>query len=155
MAAMSINYAYAFTPPHKVIKSDTTYLRNPKSKTALKSSYLKNGLHLAMPPLKPAATSSLKVSVSHADEKILNNVQVFPNPVTDQINLKFSVSRNAIVSVKIMDLLGNEVISIFSQRVDMGEKNFSYSLSNKLSSGFYFVRIVAGTESVIRRISVL
>ena len=53
-----------------------------------------------------------------------------------------------------MDVLGNDLLNVFQQRVDLGEQKFSYSISNKLSRGFYFVKIVAGTESVIKRISV-
>ena len=82
-------------------------------------------------------------------------MQVYPNPVTDQVNLKYEISRNANVTIKILDVLGNDIITIFNQRVDAGEKLAYYNLNGKLSRGFYFIRIVAGTESVIKRISVL
>jgi hypothetical protein len=55
----------------------------------------------------------------------------------------------------VVDVLGNEIITLYSQRAEPGEKTFSYQLNNKLSRGFYFLRVVAGTESVIKRISVL
>jgi hypothetical protein len=134
-------------------RSDTTY-RVTKSKNG-KPSYLKNGLHLVLPPLKPAVTSTVKVSVSRPDDKLLNDVQLYPNPVTDQLNLKYSVSRNANVTIKIMDVLGNDITTVFNQRVDVGDHNINYPINNKLTRGFYFVRVVAGTESVIKRISVL
>jgi len=89
------------------------------------------------------------------DDKLLTDVQVYPNPVTDQINIKYVLSRNALVTVKVMDVLGNEVITLVSQRIGSGEQSFTYPISNKLSRGFYFIRVVAGTESVIKRISVL
>jgi len=54
-----------------------------------------------------------------------------------------------------MDVLGNEVLTVFSDRVDLGEQKITYPLNNKLSRGFYFLRIAAGTESVIKRINVL
>jgi hypothetical protein len=93
--------------------------------------------------------------VSHPEDKLLNDVQLYPNPVTDQINLKYSISRNTNVTIKIMDVLGNDITTLFSQRVDSGDHNINYPINNKLSRGFYFVRVVAGTESVIKRISVL
>jgi hypothetical protein len=80
---------------------------------------------------------------------------VYPNPITDQINLKLALSRNSIVTVKVMDVLGNDVVTLLAQRVESGEQNFSYPLNSKLARGFYFIRVVAGTESVIKRISVL
>ncbi|MDB5109071.1 MAG: hypothetical protein JWR67_185, partial [Mucilaginibacter sp.] len=93
--------------------------------------------------------------VARPDDKLLSNVEVYPNPITDQINLKYIISRNSNVSIKMMDVLGNNIITLFSQRVEPGEQTFSYALNNKLSRGFYFIRVVAGTEFVIRRISVL
>jgi len=147
--AISLNYAFAFKSP----KTDTTYLHLLKPKST-KNGY-KNTLHLVLPPLKPAVISTTKVSVAKPDDKLLNNVQVFPNPVTDQINLKYDLSRYSNVTIKVMDVLGNDIITLSSQRVEPGEKNFSYALNSKLTKGFYFVRVVAGTESVIKRFYVL
>ncbi|HMG09904.1 MAG TPA: T9SS type A sorting domain-containing protein [Mucilaginibacter sp.] len=149
-----MNFAFASEIKTHHSKSDTTYLRVSKGKST-KPSYLKNGLHLVLPPLKPAVTSSVKVSVSRPEDKLLNDVQLYPNPVTDQINLRYSISRNTNVTIKIMDVLGNDITTLFSQRVDSGDHNVNYPINNKLSRGFYFVRVVAGTESVIKRISVL
>jgi hypothetical protein len=157
--AIFMNFAFAVgvTPSKKndpnKNRSDTTY-RVTKSKTG-KPSYLKNGLHLVLPPFQPAVTSTVKVNVSRPDGKLLNDVQLYPNPVTDQLNLKYSVSRNANVTIKIMDVLGNDITTVFNQRVDVGDHNINYPINNKLTRGFYFVRVVAGTESVIKRISVL
>lgn len=152
--AIFMNLAFVTEVKSARFHSDTTYLRVSKGK-ATKNSYLKNGLHLVLPPLKPAVTSSVKVSVSRPEDKLLNDVQLYPNPVTDQINLKYTISRNTNVTIKIMDVLGNDITTMFSSRVDSGDHNINYPINNKLTRGFYFVRVVAGTESVIKRISVL
>lgn len=149
--ALTINIAFAF----QANRSDTTLHLTKTKLGGTKSSYPKNGLHLALPPLKPAVTSTAKINVIRTDDKLLTDVQVYPNPVTDQINVKYVLSRNALVTVKVMDVLGNEVITLVSQRIGSGEQSFTYPISNKLSRGFYFIRVVAGTESVIKRISVL
>jgi len=151
--AIAILMNFAFTDGIKSAGTDTTYLHLLKSKS--NKNTFRNSLHLVLPPIRPAVISTTKVSVYKPDDKLLNNVQVYPNPVTDQINLKYDLSRNSNVTIKIMDVLGNDIITLFSQRVDPGEKTFNYSLSSKLTRGFYFVRVVAGTESVIKRISVL
>ncbi|MBV8389634.1 MAG: T9SS type A sorting domain-containing protein [Mucilaginibacter sp.] len=149
--ALTINIAFAY----QANKSDTTlHLAKTKIVTT-KSTYSKAGLHLALPPLKPAITSTAKINVIRTDDKLLTDVQVYPNPVTDQINIKYVLSRNALVTVKVMDVLGNDVMTLVSQRIGSGEQSFTYPISNKLSRGFYFIRVVAGTESVIKRISVL
>jgi len=150
-AAILMNFAFANSVAYS--QTDTTYLHLLKPKPT--KSYFKSGLHLVLPPIKPAAISTQKVSVYKPDDKLLNNVQVFPNPVTDQITLKFDLSRYSNVTIKIVDVLGNDIATLFSQRVEPGEKNFNYPLNSKLSRGIYFIRIVAGTESVIKRIWVL
>lgn len=147
---VSMNYAFASAVSNQ---DSTSIIRKPKSS---KTSYLKSGLSFSLPPLKPGVVSTTKVNVSRPDDKLLNNVQVYPNPVTtDLINVKYEVSRNTNVTIKIVDVLGNDLITIFSQRVETGDQKFSYSLNNKLSRGFYFVRIMAGTESTIKRVSIL
>jgi hypothetical protein len=150
---MSVNFAFAGGSKKS---TDTTTLRVQKNKLLnSKTPYSKNSLHLALPPLKPAATSATKINVIRTDDKLLTDVQVYPNPITDQINIKYMLSRNAIVTVKVMDVLGNDVITLLSQRIGSGEQTFSCPVNNRLSRGFYFVRVVAGTESIIKRISVL
>ena len=149
---MSTNLAHA--GPIVVKKPDTVHLQKGKLISS-KSPYSKTGLHLTLPPLKPAATSTARINVIRTDDKLLNDVQVYPNPITDQINIKYVLSRNALVTVKVMDVLGNNIMTLLSQRIGSGEQSFTYPVNNKLSRGFYFIRVVAGTESVIKRISVL
>ena len=146
-----MNYTLVSAAPQQ--KTDTTLLHIFKAKNNRAAQ--KNTLHLVLPPLKPAVISTARVYAARADDKLLNNVQVFPNPVTDYINLKYGLSRSSNVTIKVMDVLGNDIIILFSQRIEPGEKSFSYPLNSKLTRGFYFVRIVAGPESVIKRISVL
>ncbi len=134
-------------------QSDTSYAHLLKLKSG--KSVNKSTLHLVLPPLKPAVISTTKVNAYKSDDKVLNNVEVYPNPVTDQINLKYELSRYATVNIKILDVLGNDIITLYSQRAEPGEKTFSYALNNKLNRGFYFVRIMAGNESIIKRISKL
>ena len=129
--------------------------------------FLKYGIKVNVVPFKPkpvqvksAPTSSSTVSVNNLKkdddgEKVLNNVKVYPNPVADQINLTYNVNKDSNVIIKIMDLLGNEVITLFNQRISAGEQTNSFSLSSRLNSGFYFIRMIVGTETVIKRISVL
>jgi len=149
--ALTINIAFAF----QANRSDTTVHLAKTKLGGTRSSYPKNGLHLALPPLKPAVTSNAKINLVRTDDKLLTDVQVYPNPVTDQINLRYDLSRNTNVTIKIVDMLGNDVATIFSQRVESGDQKFTYIINNKLSRGFYFLRIIAGTESTIKRLSVL
>jgi hypothetical protein len=144
---------FAFSSAMSYQRSDTSILHFLKPKSTKNS--FKNSLHLVLPPIRPAVISTTKVSIAKPDDKLLTNVQVYPNPVTDQINLKYEISRSSNVTIKVVDVLGNELITLYSQRVEPGEKVVSYQLNSKLTKGFYFLRVVAGTESVIKRISIL
>ncbi|HWZ36071.1 MAG TPA: T9SS type A sorting domain-containing protein [Mucilaginibacter sp.] len=149
--AMAIFMNYASATPIKQKASDTIsyYLLKKKQKKSLLP-----GMNLSIPPIKPNTTST--AHVVPATEKLLSNVEVYPNPViTDQINLKYMISRNSNVTIKMVDVLGNEVMTLFSQRVEPGEQMLNRSISSKINRGFYFIRVIAGTESVIKRITLL
>jgi len=88
-------------------------------------------------------------------EKILTVVKVYPNPVDDQINITLKLERETILTIKIMDLLGNEVITLSNERYPSGETTKSFNIPNRLNSGIYFLRVVAGGETSVKRISVL
>lgn len=87
-------------------------------------------------------------------EKLINNVKVFYNPVAEQITLNFTLSQQNTVVIKVMDALGNEVLNLMNGRLDAGLQSLSFDTDGKLSTGFYFVRVSSGTETVVKRISV-
>jgi len=105
-------------------------------------------------PFLPLMTNMQGVSTTE-NEKLLSNVKIFPNPVSDQINLSFKLSKDINVSIKVMDALGNEVTTLLSQRLTAGEQNNSFNIGNKLNQGFYFIRVIAGSETIIKRVEVL
>lgn len=123
-----------------------------------RTSYLKNGFKINLLPLKAIQNQAIvpKQTVVRPDnEKLLTDVMIYPNPITDKINMTYNIKKNTNVSIKIMDILGNDVLTLMSQRVEAGEQKNTFQLSNRISPGFYFVRIIVGTEPFIKRISIL
>jgi hypothetical protein len=88
-------------------------------------------------------------------DKILANVKVYPNPVSDYLNMTYSISKDSNVTIRIMDVLGNEITTLFSERQSTGEHSNTFSISSRISSGFYFIRVSVGSEIITKRISVL
>jgi len=88
------------------------------------------------------------------DDKTVSNVKVYPNPVSDLLNLSYHVNKKANVTIKVMDVLGNEITTLLSQRVAAGEQSNTFYIANKLNSGVYFIRLMVGNESIVKRISV-
>src|SRR5438094_9488110 len=83
----------------KPLRSDTTKLVKVFANKNDKS-YIKNGIHISLPPLKPNVTiyanknDSRLIPTRFESYKLLSTVQVYPNPITDQINLRYHISRN-------------------------------------------------------------
>lgn len=94
-------------------------------------------------------------NVNTETDKLLSSVKVFPNPVVDQISLSYRLGKQSSISIKVMDALGNEVMTLLQQELDAGPQSHVFETNNKLANGFYFIRVSAGTETVIKRISVL
>ncbi|MGB4774489.1 MAG: T9SS type A sorting domain-containing protein [Daejeonella sp.] len=161
LAWSSITYA------NRVV-SDTDSIKNKaKGYTKItdtrfpKSQEFSSGVILSFIPFKPNPVKasnnspSVKPLITVVDDKILNNVRVYPNPVSDQLNLSYRINKDSNVTIKLMDVLGNEITTLFSQKMFAGEQNNSFNIASRLNTGYYFVRIIAGNEAIIKRISVL
>lgn len=116
--------------------------------SVLKSSFRSNTLSNKA-PVKTLNTLNAEV------QSPLDNVKIYPNPVTDQLNLTYNLKKESNVNIKLLDVLGNEIMVLLSKKVPAGEQTNTFYLDSKLSSGFYFVRVTVDSESMIKRISVL
>ncbi|MFC3562385.1 T9SS type A sorting domain-containing protein [Pedobacter jamesrossensis] len=88
-------------------------------------------------------------------DKLLTIVKIYPNPVEDQLNIILSLNRDTPVNIKIIDLLGNEVVTLSNERLNAGEQTKSFAIPSRLNAGIYFLKVVAGAETQVKRISVL
>ncbi|MES2419495.1 MAG: T9SS type A sorting domain-containing protein [Bacteroidota bacterium] len=87
--------------------------------------------------------------------KILTVLKVYPNPVGEQLNINLRLDRETILSIKITDLLGNDVVTLINERTPAGEQTKTFTIPTKLNAGIYFLRILAGGEPKVLKISVL
>ncbi len=129
----------------------------PKAKIVSKVPQIKANIQ----PYKPSnlgynpANSPISAVSGSKPGKILTVLKVYPNPVSDQINISLRLEREIMLSVKITDLLGNDVVRLANERVSAGEQTKTYSIPNKLNTGMYFLKIEAGGEPKWMKISVL
>ncbi|MGE5411055.1 MAG: T9SS type A sorting domain-containing protein, partial [Clostridiales bacterium] len=76
--------------------------------------------------------------------------QNYPNPFNPQTTIKYSIPKAGIVSLRIYDILGNEVATLINEVKSPGTYNISFDAGKyRLSSGVYIYRIQANdyTES--------
>lgn len=79
--------------------------------------------------------------------------QNFPNPFNPSTIIKFSLPNQAKVSLKIYDVLGNEVASLIDEVKQAGTYEINYKTT--LASGIYFYRLQADNFSETKRMLLL
>ena len=76
--------------------------------------------------------------------------QNYPNPFNPATIISFSIPENSFVSLKIYDVLGNEVSELVNEIKEKGNYNVSFDASN-LSSGIYFYTLKANSYSTTKK----
>jgi hypothetical protein len=78
--------------------------------------------------------------------------QNYPNPFNPTTVISYSLSENSFVTLKVYDVIGNEVATLVSEKQNSGIYNYQFSTVNyQLSSGVYFYKIEAGSFSAVKR----
>lgn len=94
-----------------------------------------------------------RIETESAD-KIITDVKASYNPVVGQIVVSFKLAKQSQVTIKLMDALGNEVLNLHAGNLDEGNQNHLFDTNEKVSPGFYFLRVASGSETIIKRISI-
>ena len=68
----------------------------------------------------------------------------YPNPFNPSTKINYSVPMRSIVSLKIFDLLGNQVSELVNREIEPGTYDINFNAIN-LPSGVYFYRLRAGS----------
>jgi hypothetical protein len=95
---------------------------------------------------------------SNAIEVVINGPvqfaldQNYPNPFNPATTIKYQISENSLVSLKVYDILGNEVAILVDETQEAGSYEISF-IASSLSSGVYFYRIEAGGFSAMKKMS--
>jgi hypothetical protein len=94
------------------------------------------------------ATSAPEVGETLPSEYSLS--QNYPNPFNPSTQITFSVPEAGMVSVKVYNLVGQEVATLFDNNMAAGSKTITFDASS-LSSGIYFYKMSAGTYTATRK----
>ncbi|MCL5030455.1 MAG: putative Ig domain-containing protein [Bacteroidetes bacterium] len=74
--------------------------------------------------------------------------QNFPNPFNPSTTIKYSIPQSSFVTIKIYDVLGNEIETMVNKQQPAGSYSIRFSINNKqLSSGIYFYQLRASVLS--------
>jgi len=93
------------------------------------------------------AGSPLPVGISQQgsiveDYKLYQN---YPNPFNPKTNIKYQISNNGIVLLKVYNILGDEIATLVNEKQNAGTYEVQFATNqfsnNHLSSGIYFYRL--------------
>ena len=95
--------------------------------------------------------------VNKSDSNIPNNfalLQNYPNPFNPSTEIKYSIPKSGIVTLKVYNLLGQEVATLVNQEQKSGNYVVNFDAS-KLASGVYMYRIEANGFSLTKKMALL
>ena len=80
--------------------------------------------------------------------------QNYPNPFNPTTNIKFSVPQQGKFTVRVFDLLGREVATLFNGVVNAGVHSVTFN-GDKLSSGIYFYNLVGDKVNITKKMMLI
>ncbi|MFA5803479.1 MAG: N-acetylmuramoyl-L-alanine amidase [Melioribacteraceae bacterium] len=82
--------------------------------------------------------------------------QNYPNPFNPETVISYQLPENSFVTLKIFDVLGNEVAILVNESQQAGKHNYELGIRNyELSSGIYFYQLRAGDFIQTKKMIVL
>ncbi len=79
-------------------------------------------------------------------------LKLAPNPTTDKLTLKFSLTQPCWVTVKLFDPSGRKIATPYNQRCPSGERIVIINLPATLSSGVYFLILEAVGRHIAKKV---
>ena len=80
--------------------------------------------------------------------------QNYPNPFNPATTIKFQVAKDGFVSLKVYDILGNEVETLVNEYINRGSYNVKFNGAG-LASGIYFYKLQTGSYSAVKKLMLL
>ncbi len=82
--------------------------------------------------------------------------QNYPNPFNPSTNIKYNIPVSGFVTLKVYNILGNEVANLVNTNQTAGEYSIDFNTSSlNLSSGVYFYKLTAGEFTDVKKMSLI
>jgi hypothetical protein len=80
--------------------------------------------------------------------------QNYPNPFNPTTNISFSIQQSGLVTLKVFNILGQEVAILVNQNMQPGKYSVDFNAS-ELSSGVFVYQLTAGTYTSTKKMMLL
>lgn len=123
-----LSNSISYYSSHEII-SDTLYIGTGSSSGVWKRALSDFGI-----------TNIFNEFIGPSSVKLYQN---YPNPFNPSTTISYQLSVGGMVSLKVFDVLGNEVANLINEEQAQGSYSVNFN-SNSLSSGIYFYRLSSG-----------
>jgi hypothetical protein len=132
-------------------QSFTVYTKNPHTTIPLDVKIYSNGYHFWSDDF------SIPTALEGENQKIPATFllsQNYPNPFNPSTTIEFSLPKSEFVELKIYNILGKEVATIVSNKLNQGNHIYQFEGKN-LASGIYYYQLVAGDFREVKKMILL
>ncbi len=112
------------------------------------SSHYGNEATAYVPDVISSAKSEIEIPLEFSLE------QNYPNPFNPATTIKFSIAASSLVTIKVYDVLGNEIASLVNEEKPAGNYQVIFDSSN-LPSGAYFYQLITGSFVQTKKMIIL
>jgi len=89
--------------------------------------------------------------LSVEDQDVIQNLNIYPNPLSDYSNIEFNLIQNSDVTVEMFDMVGKLISNDVYANLSSGMHKLSLDASN-VGTGIYLVKLRIGDTEVTRRV---
>ena len=103
------------------------------------------------------ATHNRVTGIKKVDNQVPGRFELsqnYPNPFNPSTIIRYSVPRASLVTLKVFNILGQEVSTLVNQQQNPGKYEVNFNAS-ALSSGVYFYTITNGTSTLTKKMLLL
>ncbi len=132
----SLNTQLSYTIPTTVvdINSDIVFFVYRQGSPYSSNAPVQNALRVPVPSF---ITGIKKEEMNISGYELKQN---YPNPFNPTTNIHFSIPKDENVTLKVFDVIGNEIASCFNGFLKAGTYNFEFD-GSKLASGIYYYQL--------------
>jgi hypothetical protein len=109
------------------------------------------------PPTDPGPHGLMYTGIHSLNSNIPENFRLYqnyPNPFNPTTKIKFDLSSNSYVSLKVYNIIGKEVATLIGEDLKAGTYEADWNAGD-FTSGIYFARISAGNYIETRKMTLL
>ena len=80
--------------------------------------------------------------------------QNYPNPFNTSTTIQFQIPNSEFTTLKIYDILGKEISTLVSKKLNQGNHTYTFD-GNNLASGIYYYQLTAGEYREVKKMILL